>query len=186
MTVSTSPLKVALTESASFTLVELSGVLDQGNTLARVLPATQRRRVLVELSGLVRISSYGVRDWTRWLTGLEERGNELFLLRVSPPMVSQANLVQGILGRAAKVLSFLTPFYCPQCSSDQVVRLEPEQVEPAAEPPPANCPQCGAPMEFDDLPDRYFAFVADQRKRPISPQALRGLRAWEQQRYAAP
>jgi hypothetical protein len=28
------------------------------------------------------------------------------------------------------------------------------------EPPPMTCPECGAPMAFNDFPERYFSFLA--------------------------
>ena len=56
------------------TFLKVSGVVDEDNTLARSLKKIDGRTVVIDLSGVDRINSCGVRDWVNWLNDLDAKG----------------------------------------------------------------------------------------------------------------
>lgn len=140
--------------------LELSGVIDEDNDLAAILEEIRGRTVVVHLGEVERVNSYGVRDWVNWLGKLEEQKIDVVLLNCSPAVVAQVNLVRNFIGHAA-VKSFHVPYFCAQCDEEKVLRCETAEMGPPPhEPPICRCDECDLVMEFDDMPDTYFAFLA--------------------------
>lgn len=147
--------------------VKLSGVIDEDNELASLAEAVGGRTAVVDLGGVERINSCGVRDWVRWLGELEARRIRVVLIRCSPAIVAQINLVNNFLG-AAVVKSFHAPYFCPQCDAEKVLACEVEDFgDPPHEPPRCRCDDCDQVMEFDDLAESYFAFLAEPPDREL-------------------
>ena len=78
--------------------------------------------------------------------------------------VQQANAISNLLDNT-EVVSFFAPYLCPRCGLDEerlidVQRdLGPAQGRGRLKPPSFPCQSCGATLAFDDLPERYFAFL---------------------------
>jgi hypothetical protein len=157
--VSAPRLRVATSASGE---VVLTGVIDEH---ARLLEQVQLApRLVLDLGGVTFINSLGVRDWIRLLARAIEARVHLELVRVSEPLVQQLNMI--IATRAGVVVrSFFAPFACDRCGREDSVCLE---VEPhraalrAQRAPAIACPDCGAEMAFNDFPERYFSFLADE------------------------
>lgn len=113
-------------------------------------------RVTIDLAHVDRVNSYGVREWIRFLKSLTDRGATITLDTVSVPMVRQMNMIPQARGNAV-VRRVFAPYYCSQCDDEQRLAM-PDGATSA--PDEAPCPACGAAMEFDDVPDAYFAFQA--------------------------
>jgi anti-anti-sigma regulatory factor len=92
------------------TFLKVSGTIDEDNTLASSLKKIDGHTVVVDLAGVERINSCGVRDWVNWLNDLEGRGKQVVLVRCSPVIVNQVNLVHNFAGRG-HVKSFFAPYY---------------------------------------------------------------------------
>jgi anti-anti-sigma regulatory factor len=111
--------------------------------------------VLLDLSGVKRVNSRGVREWVDFVRAVQAKGVTLTLDRCSVPIVHQLNL-NAAFGGGCAVRSVFAPYFCPGCNAEhnELYQLEkrPRIVETLA------CPTCGAAMEFDDLPDQYLAF----------------------------
>ena len=64
-----------------------------------------------------------------------------------------------------QVVSFYAPYMCPRCGLDEerlidVARdLSDDKGNRVRRPPSFPCTSCGAPLVFDDIPERYFAFL---------------------------
>ena len=61
------------------------------------------------------------------------------------------------------VRSFAAPYYCEACGYDDERLLEVGAIAKDGDrlvAPQLACARCGAPSDLDDLPDRYFAFLA--------------------------
>ena len=145
------------------TFLKVSGVVDEDNALARSLKKIDGKTVIIDLSGVVRINSCGVRDWVNWLNDLAAVEKKLILVRCSPCIVNQINLVNNFVG-TGMVKSFFAPFYCPKCDIEQQKLLQVEDfasmtrpVAPGARGDGCNEAQCQ--MEFDDIEEAYFAFI---------------------------
>lgn len=110
-----------------------------------------------DLSGIARINSPGVREWINFVNSLDKKGTKFALERCSVPFVNQLNMISNFRGNG-EVRSVFAPYYCSSCNREEN-RLIEKTPDPAGQiTSPMKCPNCGADMEFDDLPDTYLAF----------------------------
>lgn len=144
--------------------VKLGGVIDEDNELSELVDKIPTGTAVIDLGEIERINSCGVRDWVNWLAKLEHNGTRGVLIECSPAIVAQINLVNNFTG-AGVVKSFYVPYFCPECNEEKVLLVEAQDMGPPPhEPPTCRCDECDLVMDFDDMPDSYFAFLSDQRK----------------------
>lgn len=144
--------------------VKLSGVIDEDNELADLTEKIPSGTVVIDLGEVERINSCGVRDWVNWLSSIEAKNAEVVLVECSPAIVAQINLVNNFTG-SGTVKSFYVPYFCPECDEEKVLLCEAGDMGPPPhEPPVCRCDECDLVMDFDDMPDSYFAFLANQKK----------------------
>ena len=156
-------------EQGSVVMAALTGVINEDNALDERLTATRGKGVLIDLANIERINSCGVRDWIRFAQRLEAAGNALYLLRCSPVVVAQLNMVRNFCGEKGQVLSFQAPYFCPSCDEERTETFPATNVG-AGTSPDATCPVCKSQMEFDDLPDLYFAFAKIHGSKAVPPE----------------
>jgi anti-anti-sigma regulatory factor len=145
------------------TFLKVGGIIDEDNTLAGSLKKIDGRTVVIDLSGVERINSCGVRDWVNWLNDLDARGKSVVLVKCSPCIVNQINLVNNFVGRGM-VKSFFAPYFCPTCDVEQQKLLQVEDFSGMDRPRAPEvrgdaCQQADCQMEFDDIEEAYFAFL---------------------------
>ena len=141
-------------------MVELFGDFDETADL-RDLASALHGPVAIDLGGIRRINSAGVREWIEFVRDLPHV-TELHLVGCSKVSVAQLNLIENFRG-PARVDSFWAPYSC-RCGNEREILLEAHDRFggpglPTA--PPVLC-DCGQIMELDELPDRYFLFLADR------------------------
>jgi hypothetical protein len=119
-------------------------------------------RVEFDLGGVRYLNSSGVRNW---ITFLRRLGNvtEHSFIRCSVAFIAQASMVPAVLGRG-RVVSLWAPYHCDRCDrTDErllhVAALLDRSLGSKVTPPRFSVGQCGGELFFDDLPERYFAFV---------------------------
>lgn len=146
------------------TFVKLSGVIDEDNELADLTDKIPPGTAVIDLGEVERINSCGVRDWVNWLSKIEAKETDVVLVECSPAIVAQINLVNNFTG-AGVVKSFYVPYFCPECDEEKVLLCEAADMGPPPhEPPTCRCDECDLVMDFDDMPDSYFAFLSNQKK----------------------
>ena len=124
--------------------------------------------VRVRLGAVTAINSCGVREWIQTIMGITE-ACALEYEDVSKPMIRQFSDVANVRGKGV-VRSFMAPYFCEACDKEVQKKLvltdEQEWLgnAEALRPPPRNCPECGAEMEFDEIPEDYLHFVKLQLK----------------------
>jgi anti-anti-sigma regulatory factor len=144
--------------------VKLAGVIDEDNELTDLVDKIPVGTAVIDLGEIERINSCGVRDWVNWLSRLETSGTRSVLVECSPAIVAQINLVNNFTGSGI-VKSFYVPYFCPECDEEKVLLVEATDMGPPPhEPPTCRCDECDLVMDFDDMPDSYFAFLSNQRK----------------------
>ena len=111
--------------------------------------------VRVDLAGVSRINSCGVREWLNFVTALKSSGRKLILERCAPVIVTQLNTIYNFTG-GGTVRSVLGPYYCPECDQEENHLVELGTA--AAMPQVLTCPKCGGDMEFEELHDAYLGF----------------------------
>jgi anti-anti-sigma regulatory factor len=153
--------------------VKLGGVIDEDNELADLVDKIPAGTAVIDLGEIERINSCGVRDWVNWLSKLENNGTRSVLVECSPAIVAQINLVNNFTGNGV-VKSFYVPYFCPECDEEKVLLVEAADMGPPPhEPPTCRCDECDLVMDFDDMPDSYFAFLSNQRKL-AEPEKVNG------------
>lgn len=153
--------------------VKLGGVIDEDNELGDLVDKIPSGTAVIDLGEIERINSCGVRDWVNWLSKLEANGTRSVLVECSPAIVAQINLVNNFTGSGV-VKSFYVPYFCPECDEEKVLLVEASDMGPPPhEPPTCRCDECDLVMDFDDMPDSYFAFLSNQRKL-AEPEKING------------
>lgn len=139
-------------------LIELIGSVVEGNQLATLVGELPPGRGLVlDLAGVRRINSIGVRDWVAFMRTLV--GRAVAFRRCSSTVISQLNMIHGFRGHA-HIESFMAPYVCDACGHEREYLLDAHGLHGAGRAVPAlACPACRSPMCFDDIPDRYLAFL---------------------------
>ena len=154
--------------------VKLGGVIDEDNELADLVDKIPSGTAVIDLGEIERINSCGVRDWVNWLSKLEGTGTRAVLVECSPAIVAQINLVNNFTGNGT-VKSFYVPYFCPECDEEKVLLVEASDMGPPPhEPPTCRCDECDLVMDFDDMPDSYFAFLSNQKK-VAEPDKINGV-----------
>ena len=156
------------------TYVKLSGVIDEDNELGTLADKLSGGTAVIDVSEIERINSCGVRDWVNWLGKLEANNTKIVLVECSPAIVAQINLVNNFTGNGV-VKSFYVPYFCPECDEEKVLLVEAADMGPPPhEPPTCRCDECDLVMDFDDMPDSYFAFLSNQKK-VAEPDKINGV-----------
>jgi CheY-like chemotaxis protein len=115
-------------------------------------------RVEFDLSGVRYMNSSGVRNWAAFLRLLKE--TDYSFVRCSVAFTSQAGMVPAVIGKG-RIESFLAPYHCDECdrSEERLLQTAALTVPAPAIPPRFRCSQCGGELSFDDVAERYFAFL---------------------------
>lgn len=165
--------QAAVQHRGDVSFVKLGGVIDEDNELSDLVDKIPAGTAVIDLGEVERINSCGVRDWVNWLSKLEHNGTRSVLVECSPAIVAQINLVNNFTGNGV-VKSFYVPYFCPECDEEKVLLVEAADMGPPPhEPPTCRCDECDLVMDFDDMPDSYFAFLATQRKL-VEPDRING------------
>jgi CheY-like chemotaxis protein len=145
-----------LTKDGERIRVVLRGDFTEATRFDELLPAMVGR-VLFDTAQVTYMNSLGVRAWCEFLRRAPIQGYEFHACSV--PFVLQASMVRDVIGRGT-VTSFFAPFHCIGCDHQEERLLQSAAILASSlQPPVFKCPKCGGPLEFDDLPERYFAFL---------------------------
>jgi serine/threonine protein kinase len=151
----------------SVELVAVSGRLSESFRGAE-LGASLQGDVVVDLSGVQRVTSFGVREWLAMVGAA--RTSSLTLVRCPEPIVNQLSMIRGFAG-SGRVWSFDAPYVCTRCRTtfSRLIEAEADAAAVRAqEPPPATCPSCGGDGTFDDDP-RIFSSLAALLATSVPP-----------------
>jgi hypothetical protein len=144
-------------EGDGVTRVALAGEIDEHADFAP-LRELLRGDVELELAGIRRINSCGVREWVNFVRDLP-RASSLTFRACSTAFVTQLNMIFNFRG-PARIVSFHAPYVCDVCGHDDELLVEVGAGGKVELPAPL-CPTCGDVMQFDDLPERYLSFLAE-------------------------
>lgn len=157
------------TVDGDVTYITLKGSLDEDAAIADAFKGVTQR-VVVDLMGVQRITSGGVREWISAVNGLPD-GAELSFTRCSVQSIEYANTVSNFVS-SGRVESFLAPYYSERENKEYTLLIDVEKYFPVGSPLVApdfrgaeNVPD---DMEFDDDEEEYFLFLEAQRRREKS------------------
>lgn len=141
------------------------GIIDENTFLGRIFE-TDKRKIKINIRGVDRINSCGVREWVNAIKEIPPK-KQLEFLECSLPMVKQFNMITNFEGHG-KVVSFMAPYFCSQCNKqfENLIVLNKHFEEILnLKAPSFSCPECRGKLEFDDLEDKYFQFAIRQESK---------------------
>lgn len=156
-------LTIKITATGKDVYLTLEGVLDENCQMPEF-----REPILgkleIDLENLTMVNSLGCRLWSQWIKGQVQARAGIHLVKCSPAIVNQVNILDGFLPANGQVDSFFVPYYCEGCGHEDRVLLsrgkefDGEGLLSVSEDLP--CPKCKAIMSIEVVKDRYFKFLA--------------------------
>jgi serine/threonine protein kinase len=151
-------------------LLTVQGLVDERFAGFGTVAAT--KAVVIDVTGLTRMTSFGVRQWIKALESLPKSA-DAYLIGCPTFFVDQLNMVLSF-GGPCKVLTVAAPFTCTACGNEAS-----ELIDVAAERAqllqnqiaPRTCQRCGQQLELDETPESYFAFVRKYVTSGVNPAA---------------
>lgn len=157
-------------------LVQVTGLVDEHFMGFGAM--TQGIKTLVlEVSGMTRMTSFGVRQWIKGIEALPKTITDLYLLGCPTFFVDQLNMVLNF-GGPGKVLTAVAPYTCLSCgmeSGEPVDVLTEKAALSKGGVPEKDCSRCGGKLEFDESPESYFSFVSKYAPSSLHPAAAQML-----------
>lgn len=155
-------------------LVRIAGVIDEHFDRTLVMQVLQNPSlpILVDVDGVARITSYGVREWLRGFQGAVHA--DIYFVGCRPSLLAQFNSIAQF-GSLGHIVTLYCPYVCVECGKPfevlTDVRKTGEQLR-AFQAPEAACPFCAhKPAAFDDLEASYFSCLAERPLRSV-PRAI--------------
>ncbi len=149
-------------------VLRLAGVIDEHFDVEQ-LTTFGGSFLVIDLGGVYRITSFGVREWIFALSKI--KADYYCFINCRPAVMAQFNMVSGFAGHG-KLLSFYAPYVCPECDHEQerLIDLRGDcPVVTSGDPEEIPCSNCGADSEFDDIPEAYFAYASAQDIGQLPP-----------------
>jgi anti-anti-sigma regulatory factor len=158
-----------------FTYVKVAGVIDEDNELQPLAGRIRGRLVVIDLSTVRDVNNCGVRDWVKWRETVQGRGVAVVLVECSAAIVAKLNSVSNF-NDGGFIKSFYVPYYCAACSTEKAMLVDMDEFrgEGPVRAPTCRCDSCDQVMQFDDMEESYFAFVAHAR-RLMPPDAIQSI-----------
>ncbi|HEY0192417.1 MAG TPA: serine/threonine-protein kinase, partial [Kofleriaceae bacterium] len=131
------------------------------------------KTLILDVSGMTRMTSFGVRQWLKAMDALPKAVADRYLLGCPTFFVDQLNMVLNF-GGGSKVLTVVAPYTCPGCgveSGELIDVLADKATLAKGGLPEKECARCGGKLEFDETPESYFAFVNKYAPSSIQPAA---------------
>lgn len=130
------------------------------------LLAAPEATIILDLSGIQRINSYGIKKWILLLNQLA--GKTVILQNCPICFVEQISLVPGMLGHGV-VNNFFLPYWCPQCEKECAVAVSYDETRKTGFldtlEGSLKCEACEQNLTFYDDIEIFFDFL---RHNPVS------------------
>lgn len=146
------------------TLIKLSGIVDEDCYLRDIF-IDILDKVAIDLSGITRINSCGIRTWVNVMEQLTEEKQVIFI-ECSPVVMRQFNMIANFGGKGV-VQSFHVPYYCDKCNKEYEFMAETRDYMSRELPLKADiyrCNNCNSQLVFDDIESKYFNFLSLYKK----------------------
>lgn len=139
------------------TFLQIAGVVDEHAEFAILDGVTGH--VEVDVRGIRRFNSVGIRFWVDAIRSLGKRADLVFV-ECPPVVIEQLNMIRGFLGHGI-VKSFYGSMLCDRCHKNFDHRFTVHECRELDGLPVVSCPTCGRESELDDLEDNYLLFIRE-------------------------
>jgi len=160
------------------TWLRMVGVIDEQFDAPGLAATIATRYLLLDIGGIERISSFGIRQWVDFIGTIMPRMAGIYYVECSPKVVDQFNMVANF-GGSGYIVSFYAPYRCDTCDQERRLLFRTDEETPlwrAGQAPASICPTCGNAEDFDEDPAAYFTYVAQQPSAPIPLPVMNFLR----------
>lgn len=175
-------LRAKSARGEGFLALRLDGVIDEHNGLDQIGAALGGgNTLLVDLGGVKRLNSVGVRDWVNWLRTTRTKFREIVIFDCPPPVMNEVNFVKNF-AEGAYITTFAAPLYCARCQKEESRLLDTVRIRNGSggiSLPSFACDRSDCENALDDDEETYFGFVP---LLPATPDPERLLRLTEQAR----
>lgn len=144
--------------------LKFSGTIDESFEGKKIARSIQAETLILDLGGVKKISSFGIREWVDFATAAVKQVKQLVMIECAPKVVDQLNMVANFAG-GGRVFSFYAPFRCDYCDSEQRALLEVSKDWEAIKSMKLGdrpCPSCKESMYFDEDGSTYFSYMLTQ------------------------
>jgi len=147
------PLKATIERRDSGSTITLAGYINDGTDLTELTRVPGPLRV--DLAGVERINSVGVKTWVHFVRDLERAGTQLTCERCSPVIVQQISMISNFMGTRTHVKSLYVVYACPTCNAERLELVELTPGVPVTVAGFLPCPKCKATMQLDEVEQMY-------------------------------
>ncbi len=134
----------------------LAGRIDENADLEALVGEIPASGATLDLAGLSRINSIGVREWMDFVSTVADR--PLTLERCAPVFVDQLNAIANFAG-GATVKSVLATYECEADGESQLLEAQTADVRDGRLPFSPRCPRCAAEMVPAQENELYYRFL---------------------------
>ena len=150
---------VDVTQTNGVALIKVNGLVDE--RFMGFGDLGQIKVAIIDVSGMTRMTSFGVRQWLRAMDALPKSITDAYLIACPTFFVYQLNMVLNF-GGSAKVITVVAPYTCMSCGveSSEVIDVIAEHSSLVqGQVTEKECRRCAGKLELDETPESYFAFV---------------------------
>ena len=155
------------------TQITLHGTLNEAFEGRKLAEAIRSKRVVINMQDVRRFASWGMSEWMDFLR--ECADSDLYLVECSTYVVSQLNIVTGLMGHA-KLVSFHASYRCGSCS-EEIGKLF---LIPAIREIPEStlaCATCGGRARLEEFPATFFESIVERPSFDVDDEALAFMRS---------
>lgn len=164
------PLDVIKIKKENVLFLFLKGMITEDSKIESI-DSSGESTVVIDMDGITRINSYGIRQWINNLKRLGEKSASIVFTRCPPAIVEQFNMISNF-GASGVVHSFYLPFYSDKKDKDELVLHE---LAPGASADDHDSIiasslaklDAGAEYVFNDIEDEYFSFLQFQKEKKV-------------------
>jgi hypothetical protein len=154
-------LRIDKVTDGGITCLKLSGTIDEQFDGKKIAGSVKGGILVLDLAEIERISSFGIREWVDFITGISGKVSSLWFVECAPKVIDQFNMVANFGGNG-QLVSFYAPYRCDYCDDDRrrlvQVAADWEQLKTGKLPERA-CESCGNQEYFDEDPLTFFSFL---------------------------
>ena len=178
-------LRAKVAQGDGFAALRLDGIIDEHNGLAQIGTSLSEHfpqggdALVVDLGGIKRLNSVGVRDWVNWLRAIRTKFRTVVLFDCPAPVMNEVNFVKNF-AEGAYITTFVAPLFCLRCQKEEARILETRSIRNGSRlaMPSFNCERTDCENALDDDEESYLGFmrtlpegVADDRLMRLTEQA---------------